>query len=253
MVDIKAYPAVRDWLLPFKPELEKRATKQEWFELQQAQLSYQAKFATPKIVFRDIANETPFAIDHEAYFIDCTLFMAPNADEFLLAFLNSKMAWFQWVGETPIASGGYIRLKQQYLSPTRLPDASATERARLASLGARCTKAGSTRFALQHAVRRRILDLAPAERRKLPRKLEDWWELDFAGFLAEVKRAFKIDVPLRQRGEWEGYLAENRATVRRLTAEIEAAEREIDAIVYRLFDLTPDEIALLEASLEGQY
>src|SRR5215204_3290516 len=119
MVDIKAYPAVRDWLLPFKPELEKRATKQEWFELQQAQLSYQAKFATPKIVFRDIANETPFAIDHEAYFIDCTLFMAPNADEFLLAFLNSKMAWFQWVGETPIASGGYIRLKQQYLIPTR--------------------------------------------------------------------------------------------------------------------------------------
>jgi hypothetical protein len=68
-----------------------------------------------------------------------------------------------------------------------------------------------------------------------------------------VQRAFRSEVPLRRRGEWEGYLAENRATVRRLTAEIEAAEREIDAIVYRLFELTPDEIALLEASLEGQY
>ncbi len=42
-VDIDAYPAVRDWLLPFKPQLEKRATKQEWFELQQAQLAYQPK------------------------------------------------------------------------------------------------------------------------------------------------------------------------------------------------------------------
>ncbi len=31
------------------------------------------------------------------------------------------------------------------------------------------------------------------------------------------------------------------------------AEREIDTIVYDLFDLTPDEIALLEASLAGQY
>lgn len=33
-VDIDAYPAIRAWLLPFKPELEQRATKQEWFELQ---------------------------------------------------------------------------------------------------------------------------------------------------------------------------------------------------------------------------
>ena len=42
-VDIDAYPAIRDWLLPFKPELEKRATKQEWWELQQAQLAYQPR------------------------------------------------------------------------------------------------------------------------------------------------------------------------------------------------------------------
>jgi hypothetical protein len=41
--------------------------------------------------------------------------------------------------------------------------------------------------------------------------------------------------------------------VRRLTAEIAQAEREIDIIVYKLFDLTADEIALLESSLAGQY
>ena len=44
------YPAIRDWLLPFKDDLEKRATKQEWWELQQAQLAYQPKFGMPKIV-----------------------------------------------------------------------------------------------------------------------------------------------------------------------------------------------------------
>jgi hypothetical protein len=37
-----------------------------------------------------------------------------------------------------------------------------------------------------------------------------------------------------------------------LTAEIEKAEREIDGIVYRLFDLMPPEIELLEASLGGR-
>ena len=38
-----------------------------------------------------------------------------------------------------------------------------------------------------------------------------------------------------------------------MTAEIEAAEREIDTVVYRLFDLTPNEIASLKTSLAGQY
>jgi hypothetical protein len=40
--------------------------------------------------------------------------------------------------------------------------------------------------------------------------------------------------------------------VKKLTTHIETTEREIDAIVYKLFDLTPDEIKLLEDSLEGQ-
>jgi hypothetical protein len=144
-------------------------------------------------------------------------------------------------------------MRVQYLERVPVPDWTKPERKRLARLAQGATRAAGDRLGIERAVRRRILDLAPAERRKLSRKLENWWELDFAGFLAEVKRAFKLDLPLRQRGEWEGYLAENRATVRRLSAEIEAAEREIDAIVYRLFDLTPAEVALLEASLEGQY
>ena len=58
---------------------------------------------------------------------------------------------------------------------------------------------------------------------------------------------------MKERGEWEAYLADNAARVKTLSAEIAAAEREIDDIVYSLFDLTPQEIALLESSLDGQY
>jgi len=39
---------------------------------------------------------------------------------------------------------------------------------------------------------------------------------------------------------------------RALSDAMAAAEREIDRIVYALFDLTPEEIALLEASPQGQ-
>ena len=68
-----------------------------------------------------------------------------------------------------------------------------------------------------------------------------------------MKRAFHAEIPLRERGEWEAYLRDNAARVHALSDAIAGAEREIDQIVYGLFDLTPDEIALLEASLEGPY
>jgi len=251
-IDIDDYPAIRDWLKPFKKRLKARATKQEWFELQQAQLAYQAKFAQPKIVYLDIADSPPFAIVDDGAFIDCTVFMI-SGDQFLLGFLNSKIAWFQWLGQTPIASGGYIRLKQQYIAPTALPDASSGDRGKVANLSNICVVAAKSRYEIQTAVQHRILDLAPPERTKLSRKLEEWWTLDFAGFREEVKRVFRADIPVKERGEWEAYLEKNAAQVRKFDAEIEKAEREIDQIVYRLFDLTPEEVALLEVSIAGQY
>lgn len=102
-------------------------------------------------------------------------------------------------------------------------------------------------------VRHRILDLSTPGRRKFSRKLDEWWTLDFDQFREEVKRVFRSEIPVKERGEWETYITSCSTKVRKFDAEIEKAEREIDAIVYRLFDLTPDEIALLEASIAGQY
>ena len=124
-----------------------------------------------------------------------------------------------------------------------------------ATVGARaenCTTSAGQRFAIQSAVRHRIsADLGGGA--KLSKKLEDWHELDFAAFLKEVKRVFKTEIKPKERTDWEAYLNEEGAKVKELSAEIETAEREIDKIVYGLFELTPDEIALLEASIEGQY
>jgi hypothetical protein len=87
---------------------------------------------------------------------------------------------------------------------------------------------------------------------RLSRKLENFHELSFAEFRAEVKRTLRAEIPVKERAEWEALHAEASAEVNRLTAEIEAAEREIDRLVYDAFDLAPEEIALLERSLEGQ-
>ncbi|MDX1060444.1 hypothetical protein [Sinorhizobium medicae] len=81
-------------------------------------------------------------------------------------------------------------------------------------------------------------------------KLQEWWTLpDFTAFRAEVKKAFKTDIPLAERSDWEDWINRDRAEIVRLTAEIANAEAQIDKIVYDLFELKPDEIALLEGAV----
>jgi type I restriction-modification system DNA methylase subunit len=230
-VDIEAYPALKKHLLPFRKELEKRATKQEWWELQQAQLAYQQKFQGGKIVYPDMTDSTKFSIDTFDNFVDCTVFFITTSEKNLTSMLNSKAANFFWKGLTPEVRGGFIRFKAQYVEQLPIPDLAPEARSRLAALGEACTTAARTRWTIISAIRRRILDLAPPERRELTGRLEDWHELDFAGFLAEVRKAFRADIPLKKRGEWEEMLAEERAKVEALTGDIERAEREIDALV----------------------
>ena len=52
-----------------------------------------------------------------------------------------------------------------------------------------------------------------------------------------------------ERSAWEDWITRDRAEIARLSAEITKAEAQIDRIVYGLFDLTAEEIALLEASI----
>jgi len=89
----------------------------------------------------------------------------------------------------------------------------------------------------------------PAAHQKLSRRLEDWWTLDFGSFRAEVKRVSRTEIPVKERGEWEAYLTEQAGAVRKLNTDIEAAERELNTIVYRLFELSSQDIALLESSM----
>ncbi len=158
------------------------------------------------------------------------------------------------VGNAGCALHPYIRLKQQYISPIVLPDGSKSELASLTNVGRKIFELSTNNLSLRKSTCHRILeDLASVDRKRLTNKLDSFWTLDFATFRAEVKKAFKTEIPVKDRDDWEKYLAEKSAEVIKLTAEIEAAEREVDTIVYKLFDLTPKEIKLLEDSLEGQY
>jgi hypothetical protein len=167
--------------------------------------------------------------------------------------LNSRLIWFCFVSTSVVKRGGFREATAQHIGPLPWPDLSEGRRAQLSNLSETCRQSASQSLVIRTGFHHRILaDLAPHGRKKVTGKLENFWTLDFDLFRAEVKKAFKIEIPVKDRDGWEKYLSEQSAKVIKLMAEIEAAEREIDAIVYQLFDLTSEEIKLLEDSLEGQ-
>jgi len=180
-----------------------------------------------------------------------TGYFIPSDENHLAAYLNSKLLWFTYLNVSAQIRGGFVRFFSNHLSEMPIPNWPDAAKTKLAVLSEKAHEAAKARLTLQTALTRRIPDLCrPGRDPKLTNRLLEWWTLpDFAAFRAEVKKVFKADIPLAERSAWEDWITRDRAEVARLSAVIAKAEAEIDSIVYGLFDLTPDEIALLESAI----
>ena len=90
----KCYPAVADHLAAFEQKARGRTDQgQYWWELRACSFSNQ--FSKGKIVFPEMSQGPKFALLPQNYLLDCTCYIAPSGEEAELAYLNSKLVWFQ--------------------------------------------------------------------------------------------------------------------------------------------------------------
>ena len=76
-------------------------------------------------------------------------------------------------------------------------------------------------------------------------KLENWYELDFKEFLKELKKA-KIQLSVKEEGEWMEYFNEQKQKAQALKKQITDTDKEIDLMVYKLYELTYDEVKIVD-------
>jgi len=120
-VDIKKYPLIEEHLRQYKAELERRATRQAWYELQQPQYRYSLLFAKPKIVYQDISRTFAFAYDKKGSYCGDTTFVLPTPSLAVIGILQSSaVKW--WVHtDQGVPFGGFLRLKAQYMQRCPIP------------------------------------------------------------------------------------------------------------------------------------
>ena len=88
------------------------------------------------------------------------------------------------------------------------------------------------------------------------KKLQNWHKLAFGEFLKELEKARKKEtkattsdfspIPLAEQAEWMQYFNEQKQKVQALKIEINQTDKEIDQLVYELYNLTEEEINSVE-------
>jgi len=83
---------------------------------------------------------------------------------------------------------------------------------------------------------------------KISKKLDSFYEQDFKTFVAELKKQ-KIQLSLIQQDEWEEYFNAYKTEINQIQVEINKTDKEIDQMVYKLYELTEEEIKIVEESV----
>ena len=195
--------------------------------------------ANKKIVIQDIATQITATIDCEKYLCNDTLNIIYSLDndysyEYILCLLNSKLVnvWFKKI----FPAGLHIKTNQ--LEQIPVPILSQESQSLFITLADTMLSLNSQLQEKRSRFLRRLSD--NTEGVKITTALQTFDQMDFAGFVAELKKQ-KIKLSLAQQDEWENYFNQYREACQELTAQIFATDNEIDNRVFDLYGLTPEE------------
>ncbi|WP_372745224.1 Eco57I restriction-modification methylase domain-containing protein [Lutibacter sp.] len=177
-----------------------------------------------------------FKIDNEDYLFD-----------YVLSIINSKITTFYYdniYGSTKIG-GGYIDLKgsqiENFLVPICVLKSQQIFKKKSDLMFNLYQNFNENKLKFQRTVQRKFeLDV-------LPKKLQDWYLLNFTQFVKELAKK-KVKLSLSQEAEWEDYFLAEQQKATMLKQQIQTTDNEIDALVYELYGLTEEEIRIVEES-----
>lgn len=199
------------------------------------------RFEQPKVLVRDTGGGLMATYDNEAYYVKDVIIVENKEKSIpllktLAALLNSKV--LRWYYETSFPT---LHVQRDELASLPIPYVNNTEE--IASLADKMLSLNKDLQSKRARFIRRLQDNMPDI--KITGTLNTFDTLDFAGFVAELKKQ-KIKLSLVQQDEWEEYFSQYKVACSELISAIAATDAEIDSRVYALYGLTEEERKLIE-------
>lgn len=242
-INIEDFPAIKDYLLSFEPQLSKRYDKGNTpFNLRNC--AYQPLFYQPKIIWGNLQNSNKFSWDEHGTIISAPACMLPTDNKALLGVLNSKLVWTFLTNICVVRNGGYIEVKPQYFEKIPVPllegELSEALNTIVGSMLLLNEQLQTKRNRFLHRLSDNFQDI------KITGALSTFDQLEFAEFLKELKKQ-KIKISLSEQDDWEIYFDNYCTACQELSAQIATANNEIDLRVYKLYGLTYDEVLIVDS------
>lgn len=80
---------------------------------------------------------------------------------------------------------------------------------------------------------------------KISNKLQTFYKHDFKDFVSELKKQ-KIKLTLKEQDKWEDYFDDYKSEINNIEQKIQQTDQEINQMIYKLYNLTEEEIKIIE-------
>jgi len=232
------------------PEIQigRKSGAYKWFEIQDS-VDYFKIFEKPKITWPNLQAKNKFSIDTNGYYINAPSVVLPSDNKTLLCILNSKITWIFLKSICVVRSGGYIEVKPQYFEQIPIPELKNEDlferkvdeiiynTKQLQKIQSNFTNYLQSQFSIE----------------KFSKKLNNWHELEFGDFIKELNKAIKKisgeKLTKTAEIEWLEVFETKRSEAQALKTDIDKTDAEIEQMVYKLYELTDEEIAVVEGSV----
>jgi len=242
--------------IDYKLENEKLFTNQAF---RTKDIFEQEKLVTRQILGKRIVT----CYDDFNYYTDQTTYVINKKSEsqelkYLLCIINSKLIYYYFINTFSDNKITFPKVKRSQM--LEFPYNPIKEQHQLINIGNLKIEAANklkiTNDKFQNYLKQKF------QLQKLSKKLQNWHELEFGEFIKELNKAIKANNKLRVKDgleevptltkkdefEWLDLFEENKQKAQALQTQINQTDKEIDAMVYELYGLTEDEIAIVENS-----
>ncbi|MCZ8236815.1 MAG: N-6 DNA methylase [Leptospiraceae bacterium] len=247
----------------FKPELRGKNINRYGINWDNDYISYGSWIAEPrdpkffdgkKILIRQIPGKENLIVSFtkEYFIIDQTVFIAKRKalsllDElYVLCLLNSRLIFWFFRNEFNEFDILFPKIKANEFKSLPIIDLPISAQKPFIQLADTMLDKNKE----LHEVQKKFNKLLQSDLKieKLTERLIAWNKLSWEDFLAELKKK-KIELKLNQKAEWMDFFEKEKAKANAIEEVITKTDSEIDLMVYKLYGLTEEEIAIVEGGV----
>ena len=205
----------------------------------------------PKIVYRQTSSNLIGTIDYQAYHTDKTVHTIIQQNDFkndidlkfVLILFNSNLMNYYYSILTEEAGRVFAQVKTIFVKDLPYKHIDIEQQQPFIKKADEMLLLNKELYTKSEKFIKRIKSNTELE--KLSNKLKTFYNYDFKTFVKEFKKK-KIKLSFSQQDEWEDYFERYKTEINELQNQINETDNEIDKMVYKLYELTTEEIAIIE-------